>query len=63
MRKKTLFFDFGQQKGLFAHTVHQKSWSVQKNAVSLHRQKETKPGDKDNKLIKVGAGGIEKIKN
>ena len=45
------FFDLGQQKGLFARTIDKKVLPVQKVAVTLQRQKEQKPGDKDNKTL------------
>ena len=35
-----VFFDEGQDFGVFAHTISQKAWNVSKNAVSLHRQSE-----------------------
>jgi hypothetical protein len=38
-----------QQKGLFAHTILEKPLRNEKIALPLHRQKEQRPGDKDNK--------------
>jgi hypothetical protein len=38
----------GQQKALFAHTITEKSLQVSEIAVTLHRQKEQNPDDKDN---------------
>jgi hypothetical protein len=50
------FFDVGQQKGLFPHTVHQKPLPGEKNAVPLHRQKEQKAWRlRITNIIKVGA--------
>ena len=39
------FFDFHQQKGLFANTVPKKSLPDEKNAVPLHRQNQTQGCD------------------
>lgn len=33
-----VFFDEGQELGVFAHTISRKAWNVSKNAVPLHRQ-------------------------
>ena len=35
-----VFFDEGQDFGVFAHTISKKAWKVSKNAVPLHRQSE-----------------------
>lgn len=44
-------FDLRQKRGLFAHTITKILCQFPKNDLPLHRQKEQKPGDKDNKHL------------
>ena len=47
------FFDVGQQKGLFSHTVCKNPLPNEKIAIPLHRQKEIKSlMTQDNTLLK-----------
>ena len=61
--KKCIFghiFDMYQQNGCVRTQLHKNVCSVQKIAVPLHRQKETKEFLKDNELSKKKVGWLQK---